>query len=219
MRFHWPTGLSARTSGIFFVFLVVPEAAGAFVGAEALHFFVAWIPDLDLGDAAEVDAAVAVLLDLPIDPHFEIAVVAGRGEEEVGVAVADEHAIFDVPMLVDAGFHFGVPFGPLFGGHGGDFGRVLGDAAGPIVEVFAVEEGREAFGGFVVFLCNSVGADDCEDRGDEVELALISKRRGRRECEFIDAPEGGKWGGSPDFSDGISRREVVGWLPLGGNGS
>ena len=148
------------------VFLVVPECAGAFVAAVLLLSRVGRIPDLDLGDAAEVDAAVAVFADFPIDPHFEIAVVARGGEEGV-LAVADEDAVFDFPMFVDAFFHFVVAGGAFFLGHRGDFFRVFG-GAGPVFDVVAVEEGFEAFGGLVVFL--SAGGGWCErdlEKGEE----------------------------------------------------
>ena len=197
------------------MFLVVPECAGAFVAAVLLLIGVGRIPDLNLGSAAEVDAAVAVLADFPIDPHFEIAVVARGGEEGV-FAVADEDAVFDVPMFVDAFLHFGVARGAFFLRHRGDFFRVFG-GAGPVFDVVAVEEGFEAFGGLVVFLC--AGGGLCErdlEEGEERNGKLSRKRQGSevmgctwRECVSTDGSVGRE---SFDFSCAKRGREAVGWL-------
>ena len=60
-RFHSPKGLSARTSGSFpgARDAVLPQAAGALVGAEVpLAPFFRVIPDLNLGAGPQVNPAV-----------------------------------------------------------------------------------------------------------------------------------------------------------------
>src|SRR5262249_56927646 len=63
--------LVGHLGGVLGVLLVVEQAARADLV----------VPDLHLWVAAEVDAAVAPLADLPIDPQLEVAVVLGRSEE------------------------------------------------------------------------------------------------------------------------------------------
>src|SRR5689334_73958 len=54
-------------------------------------------------------------------------------------------------MVFHALLHLGIARGAFFRRHGGDFFRVF-ESADPTFEVFAIEEGLEAFGWFVVVL-------------------------------------------------------------------
>ena len=60
------------------------------------------------------------------------------------VAVADQHAVLDAPMRIDSLLHLGVPRGAIVGIQGRDLARIARRAAGPIVEVAAVEQRGEA---------------------------------------------------------------------------
>lgn len=156
-------GFVDELEGVFaFGVFVVPEAAGAEGLAEGDGFFVFFgeVPDLNLGDAAEVDAAVAEREHFVVDPEFEVAVVFVGGEVEA-FAVVDEFVIFDFPVGVEM-VAFVVAFGVeeaafdgflfvggfVFGGHVPEVGGVLGAPAVPTGEVFAVEERSEAGRGF-----------------------------------------------------------------------
>lgn len=156
-------GFVDELEGVFaFGVFVVPEAAGAERFAEGDSFLVLFgeVPDLNLGDAAEVDAAVAEREHFVVDPEFEVAVVFVGGEVEA-FAVVDEFVIFDFPVGVEM-VAFVVAFGVeetafdgflfvggfVLGGHVPEVGGVLGAPAVPTGEVFAVEERSEAWRGF-----------------------------------------------------------------------
>ena len=55
------------------------------------------VPDLHLRRAAEIEAAVSALLDLPVGEELEVAVVAG-GAEALALPVEGEHAVDDPPV-------------------------------------------------------------------------------------------------------------------------
>ncbi len=156
-------GFVDELEGVFaFGVFVVPEAAGAegFAEGDGFLVFFGEVPDLNLGDAAEVDAAVAERKHFVVDPEFEVAVVFVGGEVEA-FAVVDEFAIFDFPVAVEM-VAFVIAFGVeeaafdgllfvggfVFGGHVPEVRGVLGAPAVPAGEVFAVEERSEAWRGF-----------------------------------------------------------------------
>jgi hypothetical protein len=99
------------------VLLVIPEGAGAFGGAEFFDGFVVGVPDLNLRNTAEVNAAIAVFVYFPIDPHFEIPIILRCGEKEAGVAIANENAVFDAPMFASAFGQFLLARGTFVGRH------------------------------------------------------------------------------------------------------
>lgn len=157
-------GFVDELEGVFaFGIFVVPKAAGAEGLAEGDGFFVflSEVPDLDLGDAAEVDTAVAEGEHFVVDPEFEVAVIFFGGEVEA-FAVVDEFAVFDGPVGGEV-IAFIVAFGVeqaafdgllfvggfVFGRHVPEVSGILGAPAVPTGEVFAVEEGGEACGWFV----------------------------------------------------------------------
>ena len=114
--------------------LVVVEAARADrVGVR--------VPDLDLGRSPEIEAAVAALLDLPVDEELEIAVIGG-GAKAFALAVEDEDAVDDLPVGPHPVVGFGLCFGQLLRRHLGP-GRGIGDETLPAVEAAAVEERHE----------------------------------------------------------------------------
>ena len=77
------------------VLLVVVEAAGPDLRPDVCA---RRVPDLDLRRAAQVDAAVAVLGDAPVDEHLEVAVVLHRAEV-VALAVEDDHPVAHAPVV------------------------------------------------------------------------------------------------------------------------
>ena len=79
---------------------IVPEAARALVRpAAAAGPAFGGVPDLDLGRAAEIDAAVGLGDGLVVDQQLDVAVfLVGR---QVGaLAVVDELAVLDAPVLL-----------------------------------------------------------------------------------------------------------------------
>ena len=74
-----------------------------------------------LGRAAQVDAAVALVVDFPVDPHLEVAVIF-RAAEIAAVAVVDENAIHGFPSrnakLGDSVVRGRLPGSRLFGRSG-----------------------------------------------------------------------------------------------------
>src|SRR3972149_3527713 len=81
---------------------VVPKSAGALRRTVLGRDLAPGIPNLHLRNSAEIDAAVAVGIDLPIDPELEVSVFLGGGEEGL-LAVADDFAaavliVIDAPM-------------------------------------------------------------------------------------------------------------------------
>ena len=73
---------------------VVPEAARALVGAHPGVAGLGVVPDLDLGRAAEVDAAVPLGADLEVDEQLDVAVVLVGGQVDA-LAVVDDLAVVD----------------------------------------------------------------------------------------------------------------------------
>ena len=177
--FHSPTGRSAFSEGLALALLVVVEAAGARgIGRR--------VPDLDLGRAAEVEAAVAALLDLPVDEELEVGVV-GRGAEALALAVEDEDAVDDPPMGPHPLVGLGLGLGQLGGRHLGP-GRRVGDEPFPAVERAAVEERREA-------ALAQAGPDELADTrplgridGPGLDAAENGVRLVAREPAFLRAP-------------------------------
>ena len=76
MRFHSPTGLSASSLGNCSCFLLFHRAPEPLSAPLLVRFAIARVPNLHLRHAAQIDAAVALRADLPIDPHLEIAILA-----------------------------------------------------------------------------------------------------------------------------------------------
>ena len=77
---------------------VVPQPAGAFVGAEVELRFLGVIPDLHLRAAAQIDAGVAQRHGLVLDEQLEVAVVL-LGGGVIALAVVDQLAVLHAPML------------------------------------------------------------------------------------------------------------------------
>ena len=157
--------LADRAVGLFrgdaLALLVVVEAARADgVGRR--------VPDLDLGRAAEIEAAVAALLDLPVGQKLEIAVV-GRGAEALALAVEDERPVGDPPVGPHPLVGRGLGRGQLRGRHLGP-GRRVGDQALPAVERAAVEEGHEA----------ALAKAGRDERGHALLLGRVGRRGPRR---------------------------------------
>ena len=125
-------------------FIVVPEAAGAESGAIAVGVRLGGIPDLDLGDAAQVDAGVGAGGDFPIHEQFKIAVVALRGGV-AAEAIVQQFAGINGPVGATI-FEGGEAGGPLrnLGGalcwrEAEEFAVVIGVAAAPAGQVSAVK--------------------------------------------------------------------------------
>jgi hypothetical protein len=119
---------------------IVPEPAGAFVGADTELGGFRVVPDLDLWNAAEVDAGIGFGDGAVFDEQFEVAVILLGGG--IGaVAVVDEFVILGAPVFP----HGAGPFGDLGvavrGRHRQQFPVVEGIAAAPAGEVFAVKQG------------------------------------------------------------------------------
>ena len=147
---------------------IVPESAGAFISTEVELVLFGGIPDLDLGTAAQVNAAIGEGNGLVIDEQFEIAVELVGGEVET-FAVVDEFVVFGMPMLADI-VEAGVVFGfEIFGGEGFVFARVFGIGAPPAGEVVAVEQGGESGGhfggGMGVFMAAAAGQNQGAGQG------------------------------------------------------
>ena len=77
--------------------LVVPQRSRALVVTVPAVLLELRIPDLNLGAAAQVDAAVAAFQDLPIDIQLEVAVVPG-GAQAVSLAVELQNAVDHSPV-------------------------------------------------------------------------------------------------------------------------
>ncbi len=133
--FHSPTGRSALLQGLARPLLVVEETARA----DRVRF---GVPDLHLRRAAEVEAAVSALLDLPVGEKLEVGVVARRAEA-LALPVEGESAVLDLPVGPHPLVGRGLGLGQLLRGHLRAGGRV-GDEAFPAVEGAAVEERDEA---------------------------------------------------------------------------
>ncbi len=59
------------------------------------------IPDLNLRGALEVDAAVAVRDELPLDVQFVVAIVFVAGHVQA-FAVIDQFAVINLPVLLQS---------------------------------------------------------------------------------------------------------------------
>ena len=133
--FHSPTGRSAFSRGWLGPFLLLkrpPDPAGFGLG----------VPDLHLRRAAEVEAAVPALLDLPVGEQLEVGVVALRAEA-LALSVERENAVHDRPVGPHGLVGRRLGARQLLGRHLRPRGRV-GDEALPALERAAVEEGHEA---------------------------------------------------------------------------
>ncbi len=127
-------GIFARCAGA-----VVPQAAGAFVGAQipfAAGFRV--IPDLDLRCAAQVNAAVRLGYGLVIDEQFDVAVIFFGGG--VGaLAIVDQDAVFDLPVFLEGLLVLVISlFRDVL-----DFAWIEMRQAVPAIKILAVEQGGE----------------------------------------------------------------------------
>ena len=102
------------------------------------------IPDLHLGIAAEVDAAVGTRFGKhPLEVQLEVAVVA-IGREEHAVTIADDLSPLHLPVLT----HIGIPLRLLrrafLGSQRRLGGRIEVGPPAPAGEVAPVEQRREA---------------------------------------------------------------------------
>jgi len=141
--FHSPAGLSASQrilAGL--AGRVVPERAGAELGAVLEGLLIGRIPDLDLRGTAEVDAGVTLRGHVVFQGQFEVAVfLVGRGVRSRAPIV--DHPVLHGPMLREVLAHL-LEGGFLF------LARELGDGvrvvAVPAGKVFAVEQRGETGG-------------------------------------------------------------------------
>src|SRR5262249_17428296 len=85
--------------GVLGIVAVVEYAAGALFFARLGIGAGERIPNLNLRRAAQVDSAIALGLDLPIDIEFEIAIVLG-GAKILTFAVENDDAVLCLPVLV-----------------------------------------------------------------------------------------------------------------------
>src|SRR5205085_2595227 len=129
--------------------VVVPERAGSLRRAVADLARVVGVPHLDLREAPQVDAAVAVVRNhLPVDVELEVGVVL-VGRQEYAVAVGDDLARggIDAPMVIAIGVPLRLPGGELLFRELRFLVRtVVLLAAAPPAEIASVEERREPGG-------------------------------------------------------------------------
>ena len=117
---------------------VVPKATRAFVGTVFDGGLMVHIPDLHLGSAAQINAAVGGGHGLVVERELDIAVVLVR--RCIGpVAVIDEFAVLNGPVFRELRLLIGKRLPALFGRGCLDGGvRVVAVPAG---KIFAVKEG------------------------------------------------------------------------------
>ena len=116
------------------------RTAGRTLGIE----FLGVVPDLNLGRAAQVDAAVGTRHGLVVDEEFhipEVLVRVGVG----AVTVVDQFAFFDAPMLGEVRAHLFQRRLAFFTFESGGLVRVQ---TVPTGEVFSIEQGAKALGWF-----------------------------------------------------------------------
>ncbi len=134
-------GLPARCS-----LGIVPKSAGALFGAvfpAAARF--GGVPELNLGNAAKVDATVGLGVEFEFEAELEVAVILfGREEESVAIIVDD--AVLDLPVPGDVFEALFLFVGQLFRREGEVFCGVFGADAPPAGEVLAVKKRSESFG-------------------------------------------------------------------------
>jgi hypothetical protein len=131
---------------------------------------IGWIPDLHLGDATEVDAAIAVLLIFQSTHISKSPCRAGR-EEEVGLP--SETRTPSSTASVCGYLHF------LYAG-ADDIAAIFRSSPGadPAVEVVAVEEGFGTFGGY--YLLRAGGVVEGDLRSESVRE--LSRSGGEQPC-------------------------------------
>ena len=140
--FHSPIGLSAILVGFdgFFWLLYSPPEPTPIGGLDGR------IPDLHLRAAAQINAAIAIRQNLPIDEQFEIAVVLGRAQA-ASLAVEFEGAVDDLPVGPHVLVGLLLRGGQIGGGRGGPLGGIFEGALGqpfPAGQVLAIEHRHEA---------------------------------------------------------------------------
>ena len=101
------------------------------------------VPDLHLGTAAQVDAAVGLGDRLVFEVQLEIAVVLFGGEEEP-MAIVDQFVVLDAPVGVDIAHRRGPELRQLLGAGLEERPRILAGMTEPAGQVAAVEESGEA---------------------------------------------------------------------------
>ena len=125
---------------------IIPESAGAFFGTvppAAAGF--GGVPELHLGNAAEVDSAVSLGIEFEFEPEFEVGVVFLGGEEK-SVAIVVDDAVFDLPVFGDVFEALFLFSGQFFIGEGEVFSGVFGASTPPAGEVFSIEGRSESLG-------------------------------------------------------------------------
>ena len=143
---------------------VVPERAGAQLGAVLVGLLIRGVPDLDLGRAAQVDARVALGGHVVFQDELEVAVFLVRRGVGAGAWVEDL-AVLDGPVLGELLAHLGESRVALLAGQLGHRMRVVAVPAG---KVLSVEQRGEAFGnargGAAGVLGASADEGGCEER-------------------------------------------------------
>src|ERR1051325_7506038 len=101
--------------------LVVEQATGAALVLLASER----VPDLHLRHAAQIEAAVALLLDAPVAEHFKVSVIARAHEVVEAVAAIDDGALLDLPILPHLRVGLGLLGGELLRRKRRALGRVV----------------------------------------------------------------------------------------------
>ena len=118
------------------IFLIVVKTAGAFVFG--VGFAAGRVPDLHLGTAAQVNAAVPALVDFPVHQQFKIGVPFGSANVVKGFALIDQRAGNDLPVLSHESIGFGLRRAEFSRRHLRALRRV-GDQSLPTCQTHSVE--------------------------------------------------------------------------------
>ena len=124
---------------------IIPEAAGSFVSPNVEFFCFGSVPDLHLGAAAQVNAAVGFGYGLVFEMKFKVAIVFLGGEEKT-VAVIHEFIAIDGPMRGHVCHGIGMNFCELFWSGLEQRTRVFASITKPAAQVLAVKGGLKAGG-------------------------------------------------------------------------
>ncbi|OPZ63981.1 MAG: hypothetical protein BWY83_03288 [bacterium ADurb.Bin478] len=123
------------------IFLIVVQAAGALWPLRG-------IPYLHLRSAAQINAAVAPLFDLPIHHHFEIGIVAA-GAQALAFTIEIKDAVDRLPVLAHLLIGFDLRPVEFIRIHSDAFDRIFHQPL-PSTKILAVEQGGKAFWGLIL---------------------------------------------------------------------